>query len=229
MFMSKIENFSVFDMHLGANPEQARVVSAILHLLSSDPAWLVVLKKVLKRYPQHLERLPYPGPDADYVEGQIIVSIPGSDISAARDIFNSLASTLDISTSFVSDVEIISSIVALEIWASVFYVDNWNKLISAAGIEGPDAVNALGAILSRAFGTSMPSMPFDPEFPDVNFESLILLRTVSSAKDFVKNTIGEHMWPQVMQSAISDLSFEALGGSRTHNAALLLGLCITNI
>lgn len=216
-------------MRLGANPEQARVVSAILHLLSSDPAWLVVLKKVLKRYPQHLERLPYPGPDKDYKEGQLIVNVPGSDISTARDIFNSFACTLDISTSFVSDADIISSIVALEIWASVFYVDSSDLIISAAGIEGPDAMNALGAILSRAFGTSMPCMPFDPGFPDVNFESLILFRTVSSAKEFVKNTIGEHMWPQVMQCAISDLSFEALGGSRTHNAALLLGLCIANI
>lgn len=227
--MSDINNFSVFDMRLGANPEQARIVSSILTLLQSDPAWLLVLKKVLKRYPRHLERLPYPGPDEDYKEGQIIVNVPGSDISTARDIFNSLACTLDISTSFVSDADIVSSIVALEIWASVFYVDSWDEIISAAGIEGPDAVNALGAILSRAFGTSMPCMPFDPGFPDVNFESLILLRTVSSAKEFVKNTIGEHMWPQVSQCALSDLSYGALGGSRTHNAALLLALCINNI
>ena len=220
---------SIFDIEIGSEPVQGAILSNILKMLKIDPSWMSVRSKIIKKYPANPENLPYPGPDKEYKEGIVIVGLPETNLDTVEDIFNSYSLTLGLETTFTTDLDRVSAAVALELWSSVFYMDQWQSALKCAGIEGPDALNSLSAILARGFGQSVPCMPFDPDFPNINFESKILFNTVKLCREFVEHTIGETSWPQVVNNVVSDLGYRAQGKSRTHNASLLLGMCMLYI
>ena len=220
---------SIFDIEVGSEPVQGAILSSILKMLEVDPAWMSVRSKIIKRYPANPENLPYPGPEKNYLEGAVIVGSRQTNLETVADIFNSYARALGVATEFTTDLDCVSAAVALELWASVFYLDRWQGALKCAGIEGPDALNSLGAILARAFGQSVPCMPFDPDLPNVNFESKIFFNTVKLCREFVERTIGNASWHQVINNVVSDLGYRAQGDSRTHNASLILKLVYTSI
>lgn len=220
---------SIFDIEVGSEPLQGAILSGILRILEVDSSWMSVRSKIVNKYPANPENLPYPGPDKDYQEGMVIVGPRHQDLETVEDIFNSYARVLGIAAEFTTDLDRVSAAVALELWSSVFYMDRWQGALKCAGIEGPDALNSLSAILARAFGQSVSCMPFDPDYPNVNFESKILFNTVSLCREFVEHTIGDTAWPQVVNNVVSDLGYGARGKSRTHNASLLLGMCMLNM
>lgn len=220
---------NIFEMEVGGACMQADVLSGTLKLLKMDVPWMAIRSQVLRRYNANPENFAFPGPDKDYQEGTVIVDFRQTDRESMDSIFDSLADELGIVTEFATEIDRVSAAVALELWASVFYMDLWQGALRCAGIEGPDALNSLSAILARAFGQSVPCMPLDPEFPSINFESKIFFNTVSLCREFVEHTLGEDSWPQVVNNVVSDMGYKAQGKSRTHNASLLLGLTTLNI
>ena len=220
---------SIFDIKIGSELVQGAILSSILKRLEVDPAWMSIRSKIINKYPANPENLPYPGPEKDYREGMVIVGPQQTDLETVEAIFSEYARVLGVATEFTTDLNRVSAAVALELWASVFYMDRWQGALRCAGIEGPDALNSLSAILARAFGQSVPCMPFDPDFPNVNFESKILFNTVNLCREFVEHTIGDALWSQVVNNVVSDLGYRAQGNSRTHNASLLLGICMLHM
>lgn len=217
---------SVFAMNRGADAVPNTIVEGVLELLEKDENWMRVYRKIKAKYPLNPENLPFPGPNGDYKTGMVIVGGGCADLDEIKDKFHFYAENIGVACEFATDVDLVSAAVALELWSSVFYMDVWQGALKCAGIEGPDAMNSASAILARAFGHGLPCMPIDPDFPDVNFESKILFSAAGMCKEFSDRTIGKDAWSRVTSNVVSDLGYRAQGKSRTHNASLLLGMCL---
>jgi len=219
----------IFTMEAGPDPLPAAILSGVLEYLGGDQAWMAVRRKLRGRWPIDAELLPIPGPRKGYEPGTVILGPGCVDLADIRDKFYFYARVAGVDPGFCSDVDLVSAAVALELWSSVFYMDVWEGAQKCAGIEGPDALNSFTAIVARALGSGVACMPLDPGLPHVNFESQILFTTARLCRDFSDRNLGEASWPHVVENVVSDLGYRAIGKSRTHNASLLLGLCLLNI
>ena len=225
----RIGNIDVFTMEAGPDPLPAAILSGVLKYLGGDEAWMAVHRRHRSKWPLNPEHFPKPGPHKGYELGTVMLGPGCVDLADIRDKFYFYARVAGVDPGFCSDVDLVSAAVALELWSSVFYMDVWEGAPKCAGIEGPDALNSFTAIVARALGSGVACMPLDPGFPHVNFELEILLTTARLCRDFSKRNLGEASWPHVVENVVSDLGYRANGKSRTHNASLLLGLCLLNI
>ncbi len=228
-----LKPISIFEMQLGSYSVPAAIVSRIQEKLKTEVNFMTVRSKLMKKYPANPENLGYPGPEKGYQEGTVVIDdVESRDLEWQRFIFFAYVDMLKIDTDdaeSVSDLDLVSAAVALEIWSSVFYLDKWSNAWRCAGIEGPDALNSLSAIIARSLGKGVPCMPFDPDFPKALFDTKIFFNTIRLCRGFVSRTLGDSEWPEVVIRVVSDLGYAALGNSRSHNAALLAQLCMLQI
>lgn len=231
--MSDLKAINIFEMQSGSDPVQATIVSSIQELLKADMEFMAIRSRIMRTYTAYgtnPENMSFPGPENTYQEGAVVIGVEPRDLEAAKNIFCAYAEMLGIDSDFTAeyatDLDLVSAAVALELWSSVFYMDIWQGAIKCAGIQGPDAVNSLSAIIARGFGHGIPCMPFDPDLPNLNFQSKLFFNTIRLSSDFVRCILGSTAWPKVVYNVVNDLGYSALGGSRTHNAALLAGLCM---
>jgi hypothetical protein len=229
--MKQKSNPSIFDMDrtVNAYDTSSQLRLGILNTLIGEQEWCAAQKQLLTKAGANPENLPYPGPDKNYVAGQLLITREDFDLNYAKALFELFADKLQVTTQEVDDIDLIASIVALEIWSALFYLEDADNLLECAISEGPDAVNSLSAILARGCGHGVMVMPADPEFADCSFETKILFQSVSRARTWASNYVSDNSWFDIQQRVITDLGYNALGGTRTHNASLLLGLCMSNI
>lgn len=124
-----------------------------------------------------------------------------------------------------NELDRLAAVIAAEIWLAALLA---NHPIDATS-KGPDALNSIGAILARASGSPVPSMPFDPSLPSMRFA---LHRVVQAARRG-RLWLGIHhdasQWEEIAFRVVTDLSYGAGGNSKTHDAALFLGHHILEI
>lgn len=234
--MSEVNVVNIFEMQSGCDLVPATIVLSIQELLKADVEFMAIRLKIMRRYTTYgtnPENMGFPGPDKGYQEGAVVIGVEPRDLEVTKNIFCAYAELLGIDSDFTAeyatDFDLVSAAVALELWSSVFYMDIWEGAIKCAGIEGPDAINSLSAIIARSFGHGVPCMPFDPDLPKINFNSKIFFNTIRLCREFVVCALGNSAWPKVVNNVVNDLGYAALGGSRTHNAALLAGISMQQI
>jgi hypothetical protein len=124
-----------------------------------------------------------------------------------------------------SDLDLVSAVVAAEVWLAVGDADN----LAYAAAKGPDAIASAGAILARACGQGVALMPFDPDWPSLRFPLDHLPAVVGLARAWSDCVLGVHAWGEITARVVTDLAYHAAGGTKTHDASLFLGLRMLDI
>jgi hypothetical protein len=122
-------------------------------------------------------------------------------------------------------VDMAAAAVAAEAWMAALGENDF--IYSAA--KGPDAISSAAAVLARAAGSPAPMMPFDPEWPTFKFPMNRVAAAVARGRYWVERHVGTGSWEAVTARVVTDLSYRAAGGSKSHEAALLLGVRMLDI
>lgn len=119
-----------------------------------------------------------------------------------------------------SAVDLVAGVLGAEVWMAA--LDYTNLAYATAG--GPDAVGAAAAILARVCGQGVPTMPVDPDWPTLRFPMDGILLVIRHGRTWSDRVLGADAWENVCVRIITDLGFCAGGGTKTHEASLLLGV-----
>lgn len=120
----------------------------------------------------------------------------------------------------VSDVDLVAGVIGAEVWMAALNYSN----LAYATAAGPDAVGSAAAILARVCGQGIPIMPVDPDWPTLRFPMEGVILAIRHGRTWVNRTLGKDAWENVCAKIITDLGFCAGGGTKTHEASLLLGV-----
>lgn len=120
----------------------------------------------------------------------------------------------------IDAVELTAAVVAAEIWFAAVDADD----LAYAAAKGPDAVSSAAAILARVSGHGVTTFPFDPAWPSLTFPLDGVLVAAAHCRAWAEHILDGDRWNDVLARVVTDLSWRVGGGSKTHEAALLLGV-----
>lgn len=123
------------------------------------------------------------------------------------------------------DVAIAAAVIAAEIWMAALEADD----LAYAAAKGPDAIASAAAILARVSGRGVPAMPLDPDWPSLRFPQENVIAALRHARIWAEAQGFGSDWPNITAMVVTDLGYFASGGSKTHEAALLLGVRMPEI
>lgn len=123
------------------------------------------------------------------------------------------------------ELDKVAAVVGCEIW---FAAVDANEL-SYAAAKGPDAIASAAALLARACGFGVPVMPADPDWPTLRFPLDRVLDAVRRGRAWSDAVLGVDAWGEVTARVVTDLAFRGGGGTKTHDASLLLGVRMADI
>lgn len=204
-----------------------RLRVVIAQVAVSDPTWcqtydaLVEATKVSGlRHPETyvLEH------DAAQREPVYIVSSSFELREAAATILRQ-ASHLGAQDQGASDLDLVSAVIGAEVWLAAVDADN----LAYAAAKGPDAISSAAALLARACGQGVSTMPLDPDWPTLRFPQQQIINVLEHCRAWSNHVLGEHAWGEVTARVVTDLAFYAGGGTKTHDASLLLGVRMLDI
>ena len=124
-----------------------------------------------------------------------------------------------------SEIEIAAAVVAAEVWMAALEADD----LAYAAAKGPDAIASAAAILARVSGHGVIAMPLDPDWPSLRFPQENVIGALRHARGWVETQGLARDWSTITSMVVTDLGHMALGGSKTHEASLLLGVRMPEI
>jgi hypothetical protein len=124
-----------------------------------------------------------------------------------------------------SDLDLVSAVIGAEVWLAAVDADN----LAYAAAKGPDAIASAAALLARACGQGVSTMPLDPDWPTLRFPQQQIISVLEHCRAWSDRIVGEHAWSEVTARVVTDLAFVAGGGTKTHDASLLLGIRMLDI
>ena len=155
------------------------------------------------------------------------VLVTGSDIdieTAARNVLEQ-AACLGAPRGLVSDTDLVAAVTAAECWMAALDCED----LAYAAAKGPDAMASAAAILARACGEGVLPMPLDPDWPACRFPMEKLLDAARRCRAWSDRVLGEDAWGEIVARVVTDLGWFAGGGTKTHEASLLLGVRMQDI
>jgi hypothetical protein len=123
------------------------------------------------------------------------------------------------------DVAVVAAIIAAEVWMAALEADD----LAYAAAKGPDAIASAAAILARVSGHGVAAMPLDPDWPSLRFPQENVIQALRHARNWAETQGFAGDWANITAMVVTDLGYFAAGGSKTHEAALLLGVRMPEI
>lgn len=124
-----------------------------------------------------------------------------------------------------SDLDLVAAVIGAEAWLAALDADN----LAYAAAKGPDAIAAAAALLARACGHGVTTMPLDPDWPTLRFPLDRVIDAVRRGRAWSDAVLGVDAWSEVTARVVTDLAFHAGGGTKTHDASLLLGVRMADL
>ena len=195
----------------------------IARIATEDPRWRTTYDRLLESQAgsdiKHPESVILAGEAVVQYQPVLLADLSADPMSAAAGILEQ-AEMLGAADRLASDNDIAAAVIAAEIWMAAVGADN----LAYAAAKGPDAISSAAAILARVTGNGSDVMPLDPDWPSLKFPQNNVLLAAEQARRWVhQNGLDQH-WPTITATVVTDLSYKARGSSKTHEAALLLGV-----
>jgi hypothetical protein len=123
------------------------------------------------------------------------------------------------------EVDTVAAVVAAECWMAALDCED----LAFAAAKGPDAIASAAAILARVCGEGVVPMPLDPDWPTFKFPMEKLLEAARRCRAWSDRVLGEAAWNEIVARVVTDIGWFAGGGTKTHEASLLLGVRMSDI
>jgi hypothetical protein len=195
----------------------------IARIAVEDPRWRETYDRMLESQAgetlRHPETVTIPGEQDAAYQPVLLGDLSRTVEEAARSILEQ-AGMLGVEPSHPSDVDLAAAVIAAEVWMAAVNADN----LAYAAAKGPDAIAAAAAILARVTGNGIAVMPLDPDWPALNFPQRNVLAATLQARRWVETQELTAHWSEITAMVVTDLGYRAHGGSKTHEASLLLGV-----
>lgn len=203
--------------------------STIVELAVTDPSWCLSYDKLLDYLRdtgmslRHPEAISMNQSTVSY--RPVFISDFLISPSQASLVLRSQASHLGAEDSLARDLDLVAAVIGAEIWMAALDKDS----LAYAASQGPDASSSAAAILARVCGSGIETMPIDPDWPSLRFPMEHVLEALSHARSWCDCVLGKESWAEVARRVVTDLGYFALGGTKTHDASLLLGVRMLDI
>lgn len=152
--------------------------------------------------------------------GPILLTTPDVSLEDAAVVLHQQAAYLGVDGGFATELDTVSAVVAAECWMAALDCED----LAYAAAKGPDAIASAAAILARVCGEGVLPMPLDPDWPALKFPMEKLLDAARRGRAWSDRVLGEDAWSEVVARVVTDLGWFAGGGTKTHEASLLLGV-----
>jgi hypothetical protein len=152
--------------------------------------------------------------------GPILLTSPESGPLDAATVLHQQAAHLGARGGCASDLDTVAAVIAAECWMAALDCED----LAYAAAKGPDAIASAAAILARVCGEGVLPMPLDPDWPTLKFPMEKLLDAARRGRAWSDRILGEAAWGEVVARVVTDLGWFAGGGTKTHEASLLLGV-----
>jgi len=209
---------------LGGLASRLRVV--IAKVAVADASWCRSYETLLTSLVEALGEGQVKHPEMFVVEkgtrygGPVLVTTPDVAPADAVRCLLEQAGCLGAEQGPVSETDTVAAVVAAECWMAALDCED----LAYAAAKGPDAIAAAAAILARACGEGVQTMPADPDWPAMRFPMDKLLDAARRCRAWSDRVLGEAAWHDVVARVVTDLGWFAGGGTKTHEASLLLGV-----
>lgn len=157
--------------------------------------------------------------------GPVLIKHPDTDPGAAAAILLKQAACLGAPRGPVDDLDMVAAAVGAECWMAALDCED----LAYAAAKGPDAIASAGALLARICGEGVLPMPLDPDWPALKFPMEKLLEAARRGRAWSDRVLGADAWNEVVARVVTDLGWYAGGGTKTHEASLLLGVRMPSI
>lgn len=151
--------------------------------------------------------------------GPVLVKSADTDLDTAVAVLRKQAACLGV-VGDAGEIDTVAAVVAAECWMAALDCED----LAYAAAKGPDAIGSAAAILARVCGEGVSPMPFDPDWPTLKFPMEKLLEAARRGRAWSDRILGEHAWGDVALRVVTDIGWFAGGGTKTHEASLLLGV-----
>jgi len=204
--------------------EVASVLRCVIaRIATEDPRWRTTYDRLLESQAgseiKHPESVVLAGESSAEYQPVLLDDLSLDPFAAAEGI-REQAEMLGAEDREGSEIDVVSAVIASEIWMAAVGADN----LAYAAAKGPDAISSAAAILARVSGNGAAVMPLDPDWPSLKFPQSNVLLAVKRGRLWVSQNGLDADWPTITAAVVTDLSYRARGGSKTHEAALLLGV-----
>lgn len=157
--------------------------------------------------------------------GPILLSSPDVSVEDAAVVLHQQAAYLGVRGCAAGELDTVAAVIAAECWMAALDCED----LAYAAAKGPDAIASAAAILARVCGEGVPTMPLDPDWPALKFPMEKLLDAARRARAWSDRVLGEDAWNEVVGRVVTDLGWFAGGGTKTHEASLLLGVRMASL
>jgi hypothetical protein len=157
--------------------------------------------------------------------GPVLLTSPDVDLSTAVSVLHKQAHCLGVPRGPVNDLDLVSAVIGAECWMAALDCED----LAYAAAKGPDAIASAAALLARVCGEGVLAMPLDPDWPALKFPMEKLLDAARRGRAWSDRILGVDAWDEVVARVVTDLGWFAGGGTKTHEASLLLGVRMREI
>jgi len=205
----------------------ARLRVVIAKVAVEDPNWCRTYEALIEALGEGGLRHPemFTVENGTTYNGPVLLREPAGDPEEVAATVVAQARNLGAPHVGAAEVDLVAAVVAAECWMAALDAEN----LAYAAAKGPDAIASAAAILARACGEGVPVMPADPDWPSLKFPMEKLLRAAARGRAWSDWALGEAAWGEVVGRVVTDLGYMAGGGTKTHEASLLLGVRMSEI
>jgi hypothetical protein len=161
----------------------------------------------------------YGRPSRFKYDGPVFIVSPDTPLETIYPVLQSQARVLKCETGDVSHEDLIAAAVGAECWMAAVERND----LCVAAIQGPDSIGSSAAVLARVTGNGVDVLPLDPQWPTLIFPMNKFLTALGRCREWAENLAGVDAWPGIAAKVATDLGWRASGGTKSHEASLLLG------
>jgi hypothetical protein len=201
--------------------------STIARIATEDPRWRQTYDRLIEvtgeETLRHPETVHYPS-DVESTYRPVYLTGEHVPVDTAAEVLLRQAGLLG-ADGRGEDIAVAAAVIAAEIWMAALEADD----LAYAAAKGPDAIASAAAILARVSGHGVAAMPLDPDWPSLRFPQENVIQALRHARAWAETQGFGKDWSNITAMVVTDLGYLASGGSKTHEAALLLGVRMPEI